>query len=153
MGLPSLRKQLTSEPGMDFPKSNWQYALITDATTCTADTPRGLGAILTQVDKEGNLYTISFGLRQMKNHEKNCSLFLLEAATAVWGIDFFNEYLQGKQFILYTDYKPQTIESTYIQLLGRDKGPFKPIAKTTTNVSLMTISASIEDFQDNIMAL
>jgi RNase H-like domain found in reverse transcriptase len=30
----------------------------------------------------------------------------LEAAAAVWGMDFFNEYLKGKHFILYTDHKP-----------------------------------------------
>jgi hypothetical protein len=42
----------------------------------------------------------------LKDHEKNYSLFLLEAAAAVWGMDFFNEYLRGKQFILYTDHKP-----------------------------------------------
>jgi hypothetical protein len=32
--------------------------------------------------------------------------FLLEAAAAVWCMDFFNEYLTGKHFILYTDHKP-----------------------------------------------
>ncbi len=31
---------------------------------------------------------------------------MLEAAAAVWGMDFFNEYLKGKRFILYTDHKP-----------------------------------------------
>ncbi len=36
----------------------------------------------------------------------NYSPFLLEAATAVWGMDFFNDYLKGKRFILYTDHKP-----------------------------------------------
>ena len=38
--------------------------------------------------------------------EVNYSPFLLEAAAAVWGMDFFNEYLKGKRFILYTDHKP-----------------------------------------------
>jgi len=46
-----LQKQLTSEPVMAFPKSDCQYALITNAATGTADTPGGLGAILTQVDQ------------------------------------------------------------------------------------------------------
>jgi hypothetical protein len=66
----------------------------------------GLGTILTQVNKEGNVYAISFASRKLKDHEKNYSPFLLEAAAAVWGMDFFNEYLLGKQFILYTDHKP-----------------------------------------------
>jgi RNase H-like domain found in reverse transcriptase len=91
---------------MAFPKADRQYALITDAATGTADTPGGLGAILTQVDKEGNFYAISFASRQLKDHKKNYTPFLLEAAAAVWGMDFFNENLKGKRFILYTDHKP-----------------------------------------------
>ncbi len=81
---------------MAFPKSNRQYALITDAATGTADTPGGLGAILTQVDQDGNFHAISFASRQLKDHKMNYSPFLLEAAAAVWGMDFFNEYLKGK---------------------------------------------------------
>jgi hypothetical protein len=77
-----------------------------DAATGTADTPSRLRAILTQVDKEGNFYAISFVSRQLKDHEKNYSPFLLEATAAMWGMDFFNEYIKGKQFILYTDHKP-----------------------------------------------
>jgi len=91
---------------MAFPKLDRQYALITDAATGTADTPGGLGAILTQVDKNGKFYAISFASCQLKDHEKNYSPFLLEAAAAVWGMDHFDEYLKGKKFILYTDHKP-----------------------------------------------
>jgi hypothetical protein len=91
---------------MAFMKADRQYALITDASTGTADTPGGLGAILTQVDKEGNFHAISFASRQLKDHEMNYSPFLLEASAAVWGMNFFNEYLKGKRFILYTDHKP-----------------------------------------------
>jgi hypothetical protein len=91
---------------MASPKSDRQYALITDTATGTADTPGGLGAILTQVDKEGNFHAILFASRQLKDHEMNYSPFQLEAAAAVWGMDFFNEYLKGKRLILYTDHKP-----------------------------------------------
>ncbi len=58
------------------------------------------------MDKDGKFDAISFASRQLKDHEKNYSPFLLEAASAVWGKDFFNEYLWGKQFILYMDHKP-----------------------------------------------
>ncbi len=91
---------------MAFPKSDRHIALITAAATGTADTPGGLGAFLTQVDKEGNFHAISFASRQLKDHEMNYSPFLLEATATVWGMDFFNEYLKGKRFILYTDHKP-----------------------------------------------
>jgi len=38
--------------------------------TGTADTPGGLGAILTQVNKDGKFFAISFASRQLKDHEK-----------------------------------------------------------------------------------
>jgi hypothetical protein len=44
----ALQNALTSEPIMAFPRADCQYALIADAATGTADTPGGLGAILTQ---------------------------------------------------------------------------------------------------------
>jgi hypothetical protein len=46
-----------------------------------------------------------------------------------------------------------TIEQHYNIILNKHEEPFKTIAKTTTDVSLITISASIEDFQDVIKAL
>jgi hypothetical protein len=42
-----------------------------------------LGAILTQVYKDGNFYAILFAFRQLKDHEKNYLPFLLEAAATV----------------------------------------------------------------------
>ncbi len=93
----NLRKQLISEPVMAFPRIDRHYALITDAATGNADTPGGLRAILTQVDKDGKFYAISFASRQLKDHEKNYSPFLLEATAAIWGMDHFNEYLKGKK--------------------------------------------------------
>jgi hypothetical protein len=101
-----LQNSLTSEPVMAFPRADRQYALIADAATGTADTAGSLGAILTQKDEFDDFYAISYAFRQLKDHEKNYSPFLLEAAAAVWGMDIFNEYLKGKMFILYTDQKP-----------------------------------------------
>ncbi len=75
---------------MAFPKLDCQYALITDAATGTSDTPGGLGTILTQVDKDGNFHAISFASRHLKDNEMNYLPFLLEAAAAVLGMDFFN---------------------------------------------------------------
>jgi RNase H-like domain found in reverse transcriptase len=101
-----VQKPLTSDLVMAFPRSDRKYALITDTATGTADFSGGLGAILMQVDTNGNNYAISFASRQLKDHEKNYLPYLLEAAAAVWGMEVFNEYLRGKQFILFTDHKP-----------------------------------------------
>jgi hypothetical protein len=91
-----LQQQLTSDPVMAFPRSDCRYALITDEATGTAEFSGGLGAILTQVDDHSNHYAISFASRQLKDHEKNYSPFLLEAAAAVWGMEILNEYLMSK---------------------------------------------------------
>jgi transposase InsO family protein len=80
--------------------------LTSPIATGSADFTGGLGAILTQMDQHGNHYAISFASRQLKDHEKNYSPFLLEAAFAVWGMEIFNDYLRGKQLILFTDHKP-----------------------------------------------
>ncbi len=115
-----LQQQLTSDSVMAFPRSDRQYALITDAATGTAKFSGGLGAILTQVDKNGNHYAISFASRQLKDHEKNYSTFLLEAAAAIWGMEVFNEYLRGKQFILFTDHKPlEKLGHLHTKMLNR----------------------------------
>jgi hypothetical protein len=92
----------SSSQNQAFPSLDCQNALITDAATDTADKPGGLGAILTQVDKDGKFNAISFASRQLKDHEKNYSPFLLDAAAAIWGMDHFNEYLKGKKFIRKT---------------------------------------------------
>ena len=101
-----LKLALTSDPVVAYPRADRHYALIVDASTGTATTEGGMGAILTQVDKQGTFHVISYGSRQLIKHEKNYSPFLLEMAAAVWGMDFYNEYLKGKQFTLYTDHKP-----------------------------------------------
>jgi hypothetical protein len=101
-----LQNSLTSQPVMAFPQPDCQYALITDVATGMADTAGGLGTILTQKDEFDNFFAISYASRQLKDHEKNNSPFLLEAAAAVWGMDVFNEYLKGNKFIIYTDHKP-----------------------------------------------
>jgi len=76
---------------MAFPRADCQYALITDVATGMVDTAGSLGAILTQKHEFDNFLAISYASRQLKNHEKNYSPFLLEAAAAVWGMDIFNE--------------------------------------------------------------
>ena len=72
-----LQQQLTSDPVRHFQGliANCQYALITNAATGTSDTPGSLGAILTQIDQQGNHYAISFASRQLKDHKKIILLF------------------------------------------------------------------------------
>jgi RNase H-like domain found in reverse transcriptase len=138
------------------------------------DTPGGLGAILTQIDKDGNHFAISFASRQLKDHEKNYSPFLLEAAAAVRGMDIFNEYLRGKRFILFTDHKPlekfghlhtKTMNRLQATLLEHDfvvqykKGTTMPADYLSRLPSLLqeaqanNIIAAFDPFQKNLPQL
>jgi hypothetical protein len=101
-----LKRQLISNPVVAYPRADRQYALIVDASTGSATEEGGLGAILTQVDSDGNFHVISYGSRQLVKHEKNYSPYLVEMQAAIWGMDFYATYLRGKRFLLYTDHKP-----------------------------------------------
>jgi predicted HD phosphohydrolase len=65
-----------------------------------------MGAILTQIDKEGKFYVISYASRKLVKHEVNYTPFLLEMHAAVWGMEHFSHHLKGKRFLLFTDHKP-----------------------------------------------
>ena len=101
-----LKKRLITDPVVAYPRSDRQYVLITDASTGTATTVGGFGAILTQVDDKNQYHVIAYGSRQLRDHEKNYSPYLAEMAAANWGMEYFDNYLRGKRFTLYTDHKP-----------------------------------------------
>jgi hypothetical protein len=63
-------------------------------------------AVLTPlVDKDSKFYAISFASRQLKDHEKTTLFSYWKLRQHFWGKDFFNDYLWGKQFILYMDHE------------------------------------------------
>ena len=101
-----LKTCLTSQPIVSFPKRELQYALITDAATGDDNSPGGMGAILTQIDKQGKFYVIAYASKKLEKHEKNYTPFLLEMYAAVWGMEHFAHHLKGKRFLLFTDHKP-----------------------------------------------
>lgn len=101
-----LKTALTSTPLVAFPRKDRQYALITDAATGDDNNPGGMGAILTQIDKDGKFYVISYASRKLVKHEVNYTPFLLEMHAAVWGMEHFSHHLKGQRFLLFTDHKP-----------------------------------------------
>ena len=101
-----LQTILCSEPVVDYPRRDRAYALITDAACGDDKNPGGLGAILTQIDEEGQFRVIGYASRKLVKHEKNYTPFLLEMQAAIWGMEHFCTYLKGRHFTLYTDHKP-----------------------------------------------
>jgi len=166
-----LKRQLSSEPTMAYPRSDRQYALITDASTGSATEAGGMGAILTQMDKNGQFYAISYASRQLKQNEKNYSPFLLEAAAGVWGMEHFHEYLKGKQFILYTDHKPleklshlhsKTMNRLQAAMLEYDfviqykKGEHMPadfFSRQYSDANVNTVTDAFDPFQPDLVDL
>ena len=101
-----LQSCLVSEPVVAYPRRNRPYALITDASLGDDIKPGGLGAILTQVDANGEHQVIAYASRKLQKHEGNYTPFLIEMQAALWGMEHFSNYLRGRHFTLFTDHKP-----------------------------------------------
>ncbi len=101
-----LKGALVSEPVVAYPRKGMQYALTTDAAVGDDVNPGGLGAILSQIDKQGRHHALGYASRKLTDYEKNYTPFLLEMQGALWGIEHFQHYLKGRPFLLFTDHKP-----------------------------------------------
>ena len=101
-----LRTLLSSEPVLTLPTKNRQYILYTDGAQGDPTSDGGMGAMLVQQDTEGVEHAIGFASRALKKNEANYSAHLLEQATIVWAIDYFEHYLKGVRFIVRSDNKP-----------------------------------------------
>jgi ribonuclease HI len=91
---------------MAYPRADRTYALIVDASTGTNSIEGGMGAILCQIDKNGKFQAISYASKQLIKHKKNYSPFSLEMDAVVRAMEYYQEHLRGRRFILYTDHKP-----------------------------------------------
>ncbi len=91
-----------------FPFPEGKYHLFTDGSLGDAKEEGGLGGHLMQEGPDGVMHTIAFASRALKKHEKNYSAFLLELQAAVYAIEYFDHYLKGRTFTLYTDHAPMS---------------------------------------------
>jgi hypothetical protein len=101
-----LQSLLCSEHVLAYPRSDRQYALITDASFGNENTEGGLGAILTQLDETGKFYVVAYASRKLQRYEKNYTPFLLQMQAAIFGMETFEVNLKGRHFKLFTDHKP-----------------------------------------------
>ncbi len=56
-----LKKRLITDPAVAYPRSDRKFVLITDTSTGTDKIVSGFGAILTQVDENGDYHAIAYG--------------------------------------------------------------------------------------------
>lgn len=60
--------------------------------------------ILEQEDENGKKHPIGYTSRKLKGREKNYTTTELELAAVVFIINYFREYLLGRELIVYSDH-------------------------------------------------
>lgn len=82
------------------------FCKMGDRTLLMADaSPSGLGAILIQVDTNGDYRMISYASKSLTDTEKRYCQTEKEALSFVWAVEKFYVYLYGNEFELLTDCK------------------------------------------------
>ena len=97
-----LKKRLTQAPVLAHYDGRKPVRLITDASLY------GLGAVLVQVDGDGNERPVRFASRSLSTAEKNYAQVEREGLAVIFGVKRFRQYLWGRKFSLVTDNKPLT---------------------------------------------
>lgn len=115
----SIKRYLASDEVLTHFDLNAKIILTVDAS------PSGLGAILSQIDKDGFEKPISYASRTLNNAERRYSQIQKEATAIIFGVRRFHQYLYGRSvpFILRTDHKP--LLSIF--------GPYKGIPEVSAN--------------------
>ena len=95
-----LKNKLCTADVLKRPNSGLPYILATDWSQ------KGMGAVLSQIDKEGKEHPISYASRSCNPAEKNYGSCEGECLAVVWATQHFKEYLFGSPFTLITDHEP-----------------------------------------------
>ncbi|GJP57637.1 hypothetical protein CLOP_g11269 [Closterium sp. NIES-67] len=89
------------------------YTLYTDWSSS------GMGAVLCQLDG-GTERVVAYASRSCSPAESNYSSYEGEGLAAVWAVELFRPYLQGRKFTLVTDHQPLLWLMTNQTLKGRN---------------------------------
>ena len=77
-----------------------------DKTKLSSST--GLGAVLTQVQENGERRPICYASRSLSETEKCYAVIIKEAPAVTWASEKFSDYVLGLPFVLEMDHKPLT---------------------------------------------
>ena len=105
-----LKRRLTTSPILIVPKQGQRYTVYCDASR------DGLGCVLIQSGR-----VVSYGSKQLKNHEHNYPTHDLELATIVFALNIWRHYLYGERFEVFLDYKSLRYISTQRDLNMRQR--------------------------------
>ena len=105
----ALKEALCTAPVLSYPDFTREFILETDALL------KGLGAVLSQQQKDGSVHVIAYMSRSLRPSERsmcNYSSAKLEPLALKWAVtEKFQDYLLGSWFQVYMDNNPLT----YIQ--------------------------------------
>ena len=93
-----LKMKLTSSPVLAYPKFDRCFVLETDASGI------GLGAVLSQIQDNGELHPLAFASRALSPCEINYGITELETLAVVWAMSHFRTYLYGQDVVVITDH-------------------------------------------------
>ena len=103
----------------------------------------GIGAVLLQVQDDGNRRPISYASRSLSDAEKRYAVIEKEALAGVWAYEKFSEYVVGMNFVLETDHKPlQTLFNT--SELSKTPPPPPPLRIQRFRLRLMRFSVTVK---------
>ena len=94
----NLKGKLVTAPVLAFPNFDKSFVLETDASI------KGLGAVLSQQQEDGQLHPVAFASRALSQQEKNYSVTDLETLAVVWAVSHFHAYLYGHDVEVRTDH-------------------------------------------------
>lgn len=95
----TLVSALVKSPILCLPDIEKPFILRTDASDV------GIGAVLLQ-EHEGTKFPISYASRKLLDREKAYSVIEKECLGVIWGIQKFQVFLYGREFLLETDHQP-----------------------------------------------
>ena len=95
-----LKEALTSETLLVYPNFSQEFVVTTDASNV------GIGGILSQKDKEGNLRPVAYTAKLLNSAQRNYSTLDRELAAIVHACLHWRVYLEGREFLIQTDHAP-----------------------------------------------
>jgi hypothetical protein len=93
-----LKEKLSEFPILRRPNFSKVFILHTDWSAFS------IGAIVGQLDEEGNKYVIAYASWTKNKVESNYSSYEGECLAVVWAIIHFRPYFYDTEFTLYTDH-------------------------------------------------
>lgn len=91
---------LTSEPVFEIFDKDLPIHIHTDASLL------GVGAVLKQVQINGKIKPVAFFLKKLNNAQKKKKAIYLECLAIKEAVRFWQYWLIGKSFLVFTDHKP-----------------------------------------------